>query len=106
MGVKIDAQSILLCSAPSLCRWSTALLLFTFALTALADEINSIHRVAATSDQPASPDGHWAFRSVRRPDVPQARNAKWPRTALDPFILARLEREQLKPAPEADPVTL
>jgi hypothetical protein len=30
----------------------------------------------------------------------------WPRNAIDAFILARLEREKLRPAPEADRVTL
>ena len=33
-------------------------------------------------------------------------NAHWPRTAIDSFILARLEREGLAPSPEANKVTL
>ncbi len=34
------------------------------------------------------------------------KNKKWPRTPIDNFILARLEKEGLKPSPEADKVTL
>jgi hypothetical protein len=33
-------------------------------------------------------------------------NKSWPRNAVDQFILARLEKEGLKPSPEADRITL
>ena len=33
-------------------------------------------------------------------------HAAWPRTPIDRFILARLEREGLQPSPEADKTTL
>jgi hypothetical protein len=49
---------------------------------------------------------HWAFRPVTRPAVPAVRDRAWPRNAIDHFILARLENEGLRPAPEADRVTL
>ncbi len=46
--------------------------------------------------------GHWAFQPVAPVSVPAVRNTKWPRNEVDRFILARLEREGLKPQPEAD----
>jgi len=45
---------------------------------------------------------HWAFRPVTVPALPATKNTSWPRGAIDRFILARLEKEGLAPAPEAD----
>ena len=50
--------------------------------------------------------GHWAFERVERPAVPEVRDVTWPKTPVDRFILARLERESLAPNPEADRPTL
>lgn len=49
---------------------------------------------------------HWSFISAKRPDLPQVKNQKWVRNAIDAFILAKLEQEGLRPAPEADRYTL
>jgi hypothetical protein len=49
---------------------------------------------------------HWAFNAPVRPKVPAVENAHWVRNPLDSFILARLEREKLRPSSEADHVTL
>src|SRR5262249_14653511 len=49
---------------------------------------------------------HWAFKAPERPPVPQVKNQKWVRNAIDNFILARLEKEGLSPSPEADRVIL
>ena len=48
---------------------------------------------------------HWAFVAPKRPAVPQDAIAPV-RNPIDAFILARLEREGLKPSPEADRYTL
>ena len=48
---------------------------------------------------------HWAFIPPQRAPLPTLTTAHWPRTALDHFILARLERENLAPAPAAAPET-
>ncbi|GIW94453.1 MAG: hypothetical protein KatS3mg110_2494 [Pirellulaceae bacterium] len=48
----------------------------------------------------------WAFRPVRRPEVPAVGNSQWVRTPIDAFILARLEAEGLRPAPPATKVAL
>jgi mono/diheme cytochrome c family protein len=49
---------------------------------------------------------HWAFRPVHRPPLPAVADIRWPRNAIDLFILARLEKEGLRPSPEADRRTL
>jgi len=49
---------------------------------------------------------HWAYRKPVRPEPPPVANAGWIRNPIDRFVLARLEREGLAPAPEADRETL
>jgi len=43
---------------------------------------------------------HWAFIPARQPEAPTVRRPDWARNPIDRFILARLEREGLTPAPE------
>jgi hypothetical protein len=54
----------------------------------------------------ADPRAHWAFQAPVRPPLPKVSDSKWARTPIDAFILARLDREGLKPSPEADRITL
>jgi hypothetical protein len=50
---------------------------------------------------------HWAYEIPVRPEVPHIRNLKSViRNPIDNFILARLEKEGLKPSPEAPKETL
>jgi len=49
---------------------------------------------------------HWAFKAPTRPKLPSVKHPGWIRTPIDNFVLARLEKEGLKPSPEADRVTL
>lgn len=49
---------------------------------------------------------HWAFKAPVRPAVPSVHNQSWPRNPIDNFVLARLEKENLAPSPEAEPVAL
>ncbi len=49
---------------------------------------------------------HWAFATPVRPPLPSVQNASWARNPLDRFVLARLEREGLRPSPEAARETL
>jgi mono/diheme cytochrome c family protein len=44
---------------------------------------------------------HWAFKPVIRVEPPAVRDTTWPRNAIDRFVLSRLERNGLKPSPEA-----
>ncbi|MBX7257817.1 MAG: DUF1553 domain-containing protein [Candidatus Hydrogenedentes bacterium] len=57
-------------------------------------------------DQGAVYDKHWAFKSPVRPDVPEVALSDWPRNPIDNFILTRLEKEGLKPSPQAAKETL
>ncbi len=49
---------------------------------------------------------HWSFIPPERLPLPAVKNRQWPRNAIDYFTLARLEKENLKPNPEADKATL
>ena len=61
----------------------------------------------ATTSRTAKPQStHWAFQSVRRPQLPAVRNRRWVRNPIDLFVLARLESEGISPSPEADKNTL
>lgn len=54
----------------------------------------------------ASSQNHWAFIKPERPPLPSVQLDTWPRNAIDYFILVRLEKERLRPSPEADRATL
>ncbi|HEV3024632.1 MAG TPA: PSD1 and planctomycete cytochrome C domain-containing protein [Pirellulales bacterium] len=60
-------------------------------------------------DEGAAWSQHWAFVPPQRPALPAivapaAQN--WIRNPIDAFVLARLQKEGLQPAPQADAVTL
>jgi mono/diheme cytochrome c family protein len=48
----------------------------------------------------------WSLKPVVRPPLPEVGGASWPQTAVDGFILARLEEAKLHPSPPADKRTL
>ena len=54
----------------------------------------------------AESTNHWAFKVPQQAAVPKVRSQRWVRNPIDAFILARLEKEHIRPAPEADRVTL
>ena len=49
---------------------------------------------------------HWSLIAPSRPELPAVKNAAWVKNPIDRFILARLEKEGIAPAPEADRRTL
>ena len=49
---------------------------------------------------------HWSFVAPREYPAPAVKDAAWPRNDIDRFLLARLEREGLRPAKEADKAAL
>src|SRR5688572_6124275 len=49
---------------------------------------------------------HWAFEKPKQTPLPKVTNAAWPKNEIDHFVLARLEKEGLKPAERADHYTL
>ncbi|KAF0180000.1 MAG: hypothetical protein FD161_1013 [Limisphaerales bacterium] len=52
------------------------------------------------------PQPNWAFQPVTRPAVPTSKNAAWSTNAIDRFLLAKLEAQDLSPAPPTDPRAL
>jgi hypothetical protein len=60
-----------------------------------------IHLLKKWVEEGAKWGRHWAFDPPRRSPVPRPRSQSWTRTTLDAFILDRLEKEGLRPAPEA-----
>jgi len=49
---------------------------------------------------------HWALVAPKALSLPEVGSKAWPRNGIDFWILARLEKEGLKPSPEADRYTL
>ena len=50
---------------------------------------------------------HWAFEKPARPALPeQTKNDPWVKNPIDAFVLAKMEKAGLRPAPEADKRTL
>jgi hypothetical protein len=45
---------------------------------------------------------HWSFQPIGSPPIPSVRQADWPQTAIDRFVLAKLESQGLAPSPPAD----
>lgn len=65
--------------------------------------------MAADSKAPAkkaAPPTPWSFLPLRESDPPKVRNAKWPQTQLDHFLLAKMDKAGVKPAAHADPRAL
>ena len=44
---------------------------------------------------------HWAYQKVKTPAVPQVKETSWVRTAVDSFVLARLEQNGMQHSPPA-----
>jgi hypothetical protein len=68
-----------------------------------ADQVGVLRRWI---NQGAAWPEHWAFVPPRRPAMPVVKDAAWIRSPIDRFILARMEKDGLRPAPEADRATL
>lgn len=49
-------------------------------------------------EQGAEWKSHWAFLPPEKPVLPEVRHEQWPQNEIDRFVLARLDREGLKPA--------
>jgi Protein of unknown function (DUF1549)/Protein of unknown function (DUF1553)/Planctomycete cytochrome C len=48
----------------------------------------------------------WSFQPLRKTDPPTASDASWAKTNIDRYVLARLDKEKLKPVKAADKLTL
>ncbi len=49
---------------------------------------------------------HWAYVPPIKPPLPEVRTTHWVKNPIDRFVLARLEKENLDPSPEADRAVL
>src|SRR6266508_1707212 len=65
-----------------------------------------IDQGASWPEDGAAARKHWAYVKPSRPALTNVSNPKWCRNDLDRFVLARLDQEKLKPAPEADRAVL
>ncbi len=62
---------------------------------------------SATAAAKKDPKEHWAFKPPVRPVVPRIKNSKFKiQNPIDAFVLEKLQKERLKPSPEADKVVL
>ncbi|MEO8075153.1 MAG: DUF1553 domain-containing protein [Acidobacteriota bacterium] len=71
--------------------------------TLTAKQIDQLRRWI---DEGAKWDTHWAYVPPVRTNPPDVSQTAWVRNPIDRYILARLDREGLKPSPEADRTTL
>ncbi|MFM7316253.1 MAG: DUF1553 domain-containing protein [bacterium] len=65
-----------------------------------------IEKLRAWIAQGADYAEHWAFLPVSRPQPPETSNDSWASSAIDRFILKKLDQAGLKPAKQADKATL
>jgi Protein of unknown function (DUF1549)/Protein of unknown function (DUF1553)/Planctomycete cytochrome C len=67
-------------------------------------------RVAEATDQkpynPESAKTWWAYQPITAPEVPKTKNAEWPSTEIDRFVLAGLEARGLQPVGPAEKASL
>lgn len=66
-----------------------------------ADDLSQYDAIVQPSDR-----DHWAFRPVRRPEIPTVERSEWVRNPIDAFILAELESAGWLPAAQAEPRAL
>ncbi|HEX4645171.1 MAG TPA: DUF1549 domain-containing protein, partial [Verrucomicrobiae bacterium] len=83
---------------------ASAICFFLAVVAAVAAEASSSSPVSTNSATAKKP--HWAYIKPVRPELPKVKHPRWPRNPIDAFILARLEKENLAPSPEADRPTL
>ncbi len=82
------------------------------AITALSDWISKgaawpAERTVEEQTPPSGFDlddraGHWSFQPVRPSPIPPVRDASWPLSPIDRFLLAGLEDKNLRPAPDVN----
>src|SRR2546426_4769591 len=68
----------------------------------------AVAAAAATAEYVIKPEqrAFWSFQPLRKPPAPAVSHATWPKSDIDRFVLARLEKEGLAPVRAADKRTL
>jgi mono/diheme cytochrome c family protein len=64
-----------------------------------AAEIETLRRWI---EEGAEWEPHWSYIPPTRPSPPAVKDADWPLSPVDAFVLARIEKEGLAPSPEAE----
>jgi cytochrome c553 len=82
-------------------QWSSTLPALVFCLLLVGEGVQS----SAADDQAEETD-HWAFQPLMVQTVPSVKNRDWPQTAVDNYILAKLEASGLSPSSRVDKRTL
>ena len=77
-------------------------------VTAAESPAASAGKPAATASYIIKPEqrAFWSFRPLASPPVPAVSHTTWPKSDIDRFVLARLEKEGLTPVRAADKRTL
>lgn len=58
--------------------------------------------IAAEPQQESTDDDFWSFQQPRRQSPPEVSRPEWVRQPIDAFVLAKLDKANLAPSPEAD----
>ncbi len=107
-----DWESVASCNDSRSRSKSRSLLTSVLVLVlALGEWLNAEEPLPPETPITASDRQHWAFESLQRPNVPtlnskSERLREWSKQPIDAFVLDRLLRAGLEPAPEADRTTL
>jgi len=56
----------------------------------------------ASDPRAAKVADHWSFKALKRPALPQLKDAAWISSPIDAFILAKLDETKLRPTPPAN----
>lgn len=95
----------------SLCGWTRLAFFLKWVLFAVVIGYDGGHARASDNGLPEYPidEGdrhHWAFERLVKPELPRIEQTSWPQTGIDYFVLQRLERAGMTPAPPAERATL
>ena len=79
---------------------------FLLIVLCLPGLITTILAASAGKESVGPPTLHWAFVPPKHSPIPKVKNQRWARNPIDAFVLARLEKERIKPSPPAERATL
>ncbi len=65
--------------------------------------ITKINSKITKEDIQRAKDNFWAYQKPLKNTPPVVKDANWPRSEVDRFVLAKLEQSELKPAADAEP---
>jgi hypothetical protein len=102
-GIDHDAAGAPPVASP---RWAGRAVVTTTTLAALAAVVAPAAAQEWSADDIVAGRQHWSFRRPVDHEPPPVRDTAWPRGAIDRFLLARMEAEDLAPVADADRTAL